>query len=136
MLKKFFVEPKVPTEVLTESLIPPAIIAIPPPVMTVDMILKIPPPPLLTSFEEEMIVELEVEIQNSTTLSLHEVFKTVGLCTSTCDLIRGKARMFVVGSISGLEADGRADLDNLNRGLLGYMPSVPIRFSNKTSSRK
>ncbi|KAK8679970.1 hypothetical protein V6N13_108926 [Hibiscus sabdariffa] len=123
MIRKFFEQPRVPTGVTTESLASPAIIdAIPRPVVTVDMLPNIPPPPLLD--EGDIPASLETEIQNSTALSLHDVYHTMGLETGLRDPIRGKALMFVVGSSSDFELRRGIDLSDPTRGLLGPKPSI------------
>ncbi|KAL4341516.1 hypothetical protein GQ457_08G017770 [Hibiscus cannabinus] len=98
------------------------------PVLTVDMLPKIPllpkipPPPLLD--EGDIPALLEMEIQKSTTLFFHEVYHTMGLETGLRDPIQGKAPMFVVGSSSGFEVGRGIDLSDPTRGLLGPKPST------------
>ncbi|KAK8693291.1 hypothetical protein V6N13_070880 [Hibiscus sabdariffa] len=112
IIKKIFEQPRVPTGVTTESLASPAIIdAISRPVVTVDMLPKIP-------------ASLEMKIQKSTALSLHDVYHTMGLETGLRDPVRGKAPMYVGGSSSDFEAGRGRDLSDPTRGLLGPKPSI------------
>ncbi|KAL4378199.1 hypothetical protein GQ457_02G042710 [Hibiscus cannabinus] len=137
MIRNFFEQPRVPTGVTTESLASSTIIVvIPPSMVIVDMLPKISPPLL---DEGDFLASLEMEIQKSTARSLHDVYHTMGLETSLCDPVWGKAPVFVVGSSYGFEVGREKYLDNLYRGLLGSMPSVrcgltfgvPTRFGSK-----
>ncbi|KAK8515813.1 hypothetical protein V6N13_096860 [Hibiscus sabdariffa] len=80
MIRKFFEQPRFPMGVTTESLASHAIIDVISRLeVTVDMLPRIPPPLLLD--EGDIHTSLEMEIQKSTALSLHDVYHTMGLET-------------------------------------------------------
>ncbi|KAL4297809.1 hypothetical protein GQ457_12G002220 [Hibiscus cannabinus] len=123
-LQKFFGEQKVLPEGYVGSMEPKASSLFKHPIVTVDMLPKLPAPPSLPSSVANVSVAGGIEPLSSSGLNLHDVYHTMGLESGFRDPARGKAPLQQSSQTMGFAAGCESALNDSTRGLLGQRPQV------------